>query len=90
MVQTQNAASAGEGPKAEVAGAETAIMVAVRVRPFSEKEKAQLPRETSRQFVPTARNFINCEDEMEEDEEGGAPARTLRKVVHTIDDHVLV
>ncbi|KAJ2399503.1 hypothetical protein GGI23_002616, partial [Coemansia sp. RSA 2559] len=37
---------------------ETAIMVAVRVRPFSDSEKALLPRQMNTQFGPTARNFM--------------------------------
>ncbi|KAJ1729171.1 tubulin-dependent ATPase kip3, partial [Coemansia biformis] len=66
---------------------EAAIMVAVRVRPFSSKEKAMLPIEPGSQFGPTARNFMNYS---EPTEERPASRPTIRKVVHTIDDHVLV
>ncbi|KAJ2780916.1 tubulin-dependent ATPase kip3 [Coemansia interrupta] len=65
---------------------EAAIMVAVRVRPFSAQERAQLPLPPQpTHFGPTARNLSNYED-------APAPSSqpTLRKVVHTIDDHVLV
>ncbi|KAJ1848110.1 tubulin-dependent ATPase kip3, partial [Coemansia sp. RSA 2703] len=65
---------------------EAAILVAVRVRPFSAQERAQLPRPPQpTHFGPTARNLSTYEDT-----ETPASAPTLRKVVHTIDDHVLV
>ncbi|KAJ2616611.1 tubulin-dependent ATPase kip3 [Coemansia sp. RSA 1365] len=65
---------------------EAAILVAVRVRPFSSKEQSMLPKQMNSQFGLTARNFMNYTEPSE------APKNepTLRKVVHTIDDHVLV
>ncbi|KAJ2079559.1 tubulin-dependent ATPase kip3 [Coemansia sp. RSA 988] len=65
---------------------EAAILVAVRVRPFSSKEKSMLPKQMNSQFGLTARNFMNYTDPS--DTPQNTP--TLRKVVHTIDDHVLV
>ncbi|KAJ1722503.1 tubulin-dependent ATPase kip3 [Coemansia erecta] len=81
-------ASGSAAPKApNNSSSEAAILVAVRVRPFSAQERAQLPRPPQpTHFGPTARNLANYEDTT-------APSSqqpTLRKVVHTIDDHVLV
>ncbi|KAJ2811449.1 tubulin-dependent ATPase kip3 [Coemansia furcata] len=65
---------------------EAAILVAVRVRPFSSKELSLLARPSNSQFTPTARNFMNYEEAPPE-----VPnSKSIRKVVHTIDDHVLV
>ncbi|KAJ2806700.1 tubulin-dependent ATPase kip3 [Coemansia helicoidea] len=75
-------------PAAETGGSsEAAIMVAVRVRPFSSKELSMLPAEPGSQFGPTARNFMNYNEAADERPQSKA---TIRKVVHTIDDHVLV
>ncbi|KAJ2553724.1 tubulin-dependent ATPase kip3 [Coemansia sp. RSA 1933] len=86
--QQQAAVQAAIAPPPPVVppSAETAIMVAVRVRPFSDSEKAQLPRQMNTQFGPTARNFVTYE----EVEETPVTSKSFRKVVHTIDDHVLV
>ncbi|KAJ2088724.1 tubulin-dependent ATPase kip3 [Coemansia sp. RSA 986] len=83
-VQTTTAMAA---PLVVPPSSETAIMVAVRVRPFSDDEKALLPRQMNTQFGPTARNFTNYEEPEEAPVAGG---KVFRKVVHTIDDHVLV
>ncbi|KAJ2711190.1 tubulin-dependent ATPase kip3 [Coemansia spiralis] len=78
-------------PAAEAGGAggssEAAIMVAIRVRPFSSKELAMLPAAPGSQFGPTARNFMNYSEPADERPQSKP---TIRKVVHTIDDHVLV
>ncbi|KAJ1931721.1 tubulin-dependent ATPase kip3, partial [Kickxella alabastrina] len=70
------------------ASSEAAILVAVRVRPFNNKEKTHLARPTSSQFGPTARNFMNYDDTQDQQHQPGS--QTIRKVVHTIDDHILV
>ncbi|KAJ2700793.1 tubulin-dependent ATPase kip3 [Coemansia sp. IMI 203386] len=70
---------------------EAAILVAVRVRPFNNKEKALLPRVPSMHIGPTARNFMNYNDENNnQDHPPVSGTQTIRKVVHPIDDHVLV
>ncbi|KAJ2756097.1 tubulin-dependent ATPase kip3 [Coemansia pectinata] len=77
------AAPAAMGPNGS---SEAAILVAVRVRPFSSKELSLLSRPSTSQFTPTARNFMNYEEAPQE-----VPnSKAIRKVVHTIDDHVLV
>ncbi|KAJ2162501.1 tubulin-dependent ATPase kip3 [Coemansia sp. RSA 552] len=85
-MRAQNASAAK--PKGVNGTSEAAIMVAVRVRPFSSKEKAQLAKPTGSQFGPTARNFRNFQEPEEAPPPPGGQA--IRKVVHTIDDHVLV
>ncbi|KAJ1938784.1 tubulin-dependent ATPase kip3, partial [Linderina pennispora] len=66
------------------AATEAAILVAVRIRPFSAKEEAQLEQPDERQYVPTASNFMHYA------EAARSSGKTLRKVVHAIDEHVLV
>ncbi|KAJ2533159.1 tubulin-dependent ATPase kip3 [Coemansia sp. RSA 1937] len=65
---------------------EAAIMVAVRVRPFSSKEQEMLAKPPTSQFGPTARNFMNYSEPADDAPKGAV----IRKVVHTIDEHVLV
>ncbi|KAJ2781837.1 tubulin-dependent ATPase kip3 [Coemansia javaensis] len=71
-------------------------MVAVRVRPFSDKERALLPPPPGTPFGLTARNLLNyaAGDEQEDNDEGerarAGRKATIRKVVHPIDGHVLV
>ncbi|KAJ2501414.1 tubulin-dependent ATPase kip3 [Coemansia sp. RSA 1972] len=65
---------------------EAAIMVAVRVRPFSSKEQEMLAKPSTSQFGPTARNFMNYSEPVDDAPKGAV----IRKVVHTIDEHVLV
>ncbi|KAJ1829416.1 tubulin-dependent ATPase kip3 [Coemansia sp. RSA 2599] len=67
---------------------EAAILVAVRVRPFNSKEKALLPRVPSMHIGPTARNLLNYDDSQDQTKPTGS--QVIRKVVHPIDDHVLV
>ncbi|KAJ2904491.1 hypothetical protein GGI21_004283, partial [Coemansia aciculifera] len=76
-----SAASAGPNGSSEAA-----ILVAVRVRPFSDKELALLAKPSNSQFGPTARNFMTYEEAPQEPPN----SKAIRKVVHTIDDHVLV
>ncbi|KAJ2030861.1 tubulin-dependent ATPase kip3 [Coemansia sp. S610] len=76
-------AAAATGPNGS---SEAAILVAVRVRPFSSKELSLLAKPSTSQFTPTARNFMNYEDAPQEPPN----SKAIRKVVHTIDDHVLV
>ncbi|KAJ2802172.1 tubulin-dependent ATPase kip3 [Coemansia guatemalensis] len=80
-----NSASHGKPPSSD-GSSEAAILVAVRVRPFSSKEQSMLPKQMNSQFGLTARNFMNYTEPS--DTPQNTP--TLRKVVHTIDDHVLV
>ncbi|KAJ2722987.1 tubulin-dependent ATPase kip3 [Coemansia sp. Benny D115] len=79
---------AGKALTQKNASSEAAILVAVRVRPFNKKEEALLARPTQSQFGPTARNFMNYDDTPDESQR--PKGETIRKVVHTIDDHVLV
>ncbi|KAJ2341183.1 tubulin-dependent ATPase kip3, partial [Coemansia sp. RSA 2618] len=74
---------AADGPS------EAAILVAVRVRPFSSKEQQLLAKPPQSHFGPTARNFINYTEPTPAEEQVPKGAE-IRKVVHTIDDHVLV
>ncbi|KAJ2725034.1 tubulin-dependent ATPase kip3, partial [Coemansia sp. Cherry 401B] len=65
---------------------QAAILVAVRVRPFSAEEQAQLAKPEGQQFGPTARNLASYTEPAAEPTKGG----TIRRVVHAIDDHVVV
>ncbi|KAJ2004183.1 tubulin-dependent ATPase kip3 [Coemansia thaxteri] len=68
---------------------EAAILVAVRVRPFSSKELALIAKPSTSQFGLTARNFMNYEEPVQEPVSANG-SKAIRKVVHAIDDHVLV
>ncbi|ORX95164.1 kinesin-domain-containing protein [Basidiobolus meristosporus CBS 931.73] len=60
---------------------ESAILVAVRVRPFNEREIALLPPSNNHRF-PFATAFQTSNEQ--------PPSKYVRKVVHVIDDHVVV
>ncbi|KAJ2854226.1 tubulin-dependent ATPase kip3 [Coemansia erecta] len=98
-MQTSSSVAAAGPVRPETLGtsekpsSEAAILVAVRVRPFNSKEKALLPRVPSMHIGPTARNFMNYDDssdQQQQQQQQPTGTQVIRKVVHPIDDHVLV
>ncbi|KAJ1676272.1 tubulin-dependent ATPase kip3, partial [Spiromyces aspiralis] len=73
---------------------QAAILVAVRVRPFSGKELNMMPPSYRKRYAPV--RAVGSQADADEDtalaQAGTAPQpkEFLRKVVHAIDDHVLV
>ncbi|KAG0044847.1 kinesin-like protein Klp5 [Gryganskiella cystojenkinii] len=71
--------------------AESAILVAVRVRPFSPSEAARLPQEqTNKMTMATEASLSYSEDTQNNNSNKMAITTQIRKVVDALDDRVLI
>ncbi|KAJ1919831.1 tubulin-dependent ATPase kip3 [Mycoemilia scoparia] len=69
---------------------QAAIMVAVRVRPFSQKELNMMPQYNKERLMPINATMLRNGEPEAPQETRPHPRNIIRKIVHPIDDHVLV
>src|SRR5262245_39898760 len=89
MVLETSTAMPPSGVSAAAPSQESAILVTVRVRPLNSRELAMMPQEKQNKFSFMGQVFSQLNSSTV-GVDSNSSSGCLRKVVHAIDDHVLV